>query len=195
MLNGKAILIFLCIFLAGGVAGHFTGMRMACAQRDAKPSTATQVQNQPRRPVEEWSNRFQKQFVERVGVSPEFKKEKIDPLVQAAQAEFRRIREDSFHEMGNITEQLDADVMARLSDEQKAKYQELISERQERFKKKEAERAAAAAAAAARGEPPPKPYGPKSERQPPPTSETKPASDASPAPAAADTTATQPKAP
>jgi len=152
MFNGKAILIFLCIFLAGGVAGHFTGLRVACEKGNKKSETTAQVQNQPRRPVEEWSMRFQKLFAEKVGITPE-QKTQLDPFIQTAQAEFRRVREQSFHEMGDITDKLDAQVMALLTDEQKPKYEQLITERQERFKKKEAERAAAVA----RGEPPPGP--------------------------------------
>jgi Spy/CpxP family protein refolding chaperone len=197
MFNGKAILIFLCIFLAGGVAGHFTGLRLGCAQEKKKPEPTAQVQNQPRRPVEEWSVRFQKLFVEKVGITPE-QKTQLDPFIQTAQTEFRRVREQSFQEMGNITEQLDAQVMALLTDEQKPKYDQLIKERLERFRKKDAERAAAAAAAA-RGEPPPQrgdrpPMPPPGEKTLPPTAPpTTPPPP--PAPAPAETSVAAPKTP
>ncbi|MFT3867338.1 MAG: hypothetical protein QM715_02460 [Nibricoccus sp.] len=185
MFNGKAILIFLCIFLAGGVAGHFTGLRMACEKGNRKTEPTTQVQNQPRRPVEEWSARFQKLFIEKVGITPE-QKAQLDPFIQTAQAEFRQLREQSFHEMGNITEKLDAQVMALLTEEQKPKYQQLIIERQERFKKKEAERAAAMA----RGDRPPPPP-PAGEKPPPP-----PAGEKSPgSPTSGQAPTTQPSAP
>ena len=156
MFNGKAVLIFLCIFLAGGVTGYFTGLRMACEQGKRKNEPTTQGQSQPRRPVEEWSNRFRKDFNTRVGITPEQQAE-IAPVVLAAQAEFRQLREHFGQQAADVSERLDAQVMKLLTDEQKAKYEQIIKERQERFKKKEAERAAAAAAAAARGEPPPGP--------------------------------------
>jgi hypothetical protein len=189
MFNGKAILIFLCIFLAGGVAGHFTGLRMACEQGKKKPEPTAQVQNQPRRPVEEWSVRFQKLFVEKVGITPE-QKIQLDPFIQTAQTEFRRVREQSFQEMGNITEKLDAQVMVFLTEDQKPKYDQLIKERLERFRKKDAERAAAAARGEAPNRPgPPPPPPPATEKLPPP-----PATE-TPPPAPVETPAQAPKTP
>lgn len=152
MFNGKAILIFLCIFVAGGVTGHFTGLRMACEQGKKKPEPTAQAQNQPRRPVEEWSNRFQKEFTTRVGLLPE-QQAQIDPVVAEARTEFRVLREQFGQQAADVSERLEAQVMKLLTDEQKPKYQQMINERLERFRKKEAERAAAAA----RGEPPPGP--------------------------------------
>lgn len=187
MFKGKAILIFLCIFLAGGVAGHFTGLRMGCEKGNKKTGITAQTQNQLRRPVEEWSMRFQSLFAEKVGVTPE-QKAQLDPFIQTAQAEFRRVREQSFQEMGNITEKLDAQVMELLTAEQKPKYEQMIKERQERFRKKEAERAAAAA----RGERPPgpppgdgsKPLSPTPSTPAPTAPAAQPTSPAEPAPAA-----------
>lgn len=198
MFNGKAILIFLCIFLAGGVAGHFTGLRMACQQGNKKPEPTAQAQSQPRRPVEEWSNRFKKEFSTRVGITPE-QQSSIDPLVVEAQVEFRHLREHYGQQAADVSERLESHVMMLLTDEQKPKYQQMINERLERFRKKEAERAAAAAAAAARGEPPPgPPY--RSDKPPMPPSGEKPAVPAgtdkvSPPPAPATEPATPAKAP
>lgn len=176
MFNGKAILIFLCIFLAGGVAGHFTGLRMACEQGKKKPEPTAQAQSQPRRPVEEWSNRFKKEFSTRVGITPE-QQASIEPLVVEAQVEFRQLREHFGQQAADVSERLEAHVMTLLTEEQKPKYQQMINERLERFRKKEAERAAAAAAAASRGEPPPGPPH-RGDRPPPPPSGEKPATPA-----------------
>lgn len=195
MFNGKAALIFLCIFLAGGVAGHFTGLRMACEQDKTKTKPTAQAQTPPRRPIEEWSNRFKKDFNTRVSTTPE-QQALIAPVVLAAQAEFRLLREHFGQQAADVSDRLDSQVMKLLTDEQKPKYELMIKERQERFKKKEAERAAAAAAAAARGEPrahrgdrpPPPPPGEKP--LPPPVTTTP-----SPAPAPAETLVPAPKAP
>lgn len=153
MPNGKAVFIFLCIFLAGGVAGGFLGMRIGCNQSNKKPEPSAQVQNQPRRPVEEWSKRFQKDFASKVGVTPE-QQTQLDPLIQATQVEFRGLREHFGQRAADLTERLDAQVMELLTPEQKPKYEQMIKERQERLKKKlDNERAS-------RGERPQKPNGP-----------------------------------
>lgn len=201
--TGKAALVFLSIFVAGGVTGHFVSLRIACARDAKKTEQPTQVQNQPRRPIEEWSHRFKKDFNARVGVTPE-QLEQIEPVVVTAQAEFRRLRDQFGQHAADVTERLDAEVMKLLNDEQKPKYEQMIKERQERFRKKEAERAAAAAAAAAKGEPqsgpphrgdrPPPPPQQPTDKASPGTPTTQPVPAAQPAPASGDTVPA-PKAP
>ena len=160
MFNGKAVFIFLCIFLAGGVAGGFVGMRIGCNKTNKKQEPSTQTQNQPRRPVEEWSKRFQKDFVTKVGITPE-QQTQLDPLIQAAQVEFRHLREQFGQQAADVTERLDGQVMALLTPAQIIKYELIIKERQERLKKMEAERAA-------RGDRPGRPDGPpQGDKQPP----------------------------
>ncbi len=160
MFNRKAVFIFLCIFLAGGVAGGFVGMRIGCNQGKKKPEPSAQVQNQPRRPVEEWSKRFQKDFVTKVGVTPE-QQAQLDPFIQAAQVEFRSLRGQFGQQAADLTEHLDGQVMEILTPEQKPKYEQMIKERQDRLKKKlEDERAA-------RGEHPPVPGSPPPGTPPP----------------------------
>lgn len=185
MFNGKAVLIFLCIFLAGGVAGHFTGLRVACQKDGKKPEPTAQAQNQPRRPVEEWSNRFKKDFTTRVGVTPD-QQAQIDPIVAEAQAEFRVLREHFGQQAADVTDRLDAQVLKLLTEEQRPKYELMIKERQERFKKKEAERAAAAA----RADHPPGPG-----EKPAPTPTNPPATTAQPTPTPSDAAAQPPKSP
>jgi Spy/CpxP family protein refolding chaperone len=152
MLNWKAVFIFICIFLAGGVAGGFVGMRVGCNKNTKKTEPSTQTQSPPRRPVEEWSKRFQKDFATKVGITPE-QQVQIDPLIQAAQVEFRQLREQFGQHAADVTERLDGQIIALLTPEQKVKYEQIITERHERMKKMEAERAA-------RGDHPPKPVGP-----------------------------------
>lgn len=166
MFNGKAVLIFLCIFLAGGVAGGFVGMRIGCNQTAKKPEPSAQVSAQPRRPIEEWSKRFQKDFATKVGVTPE-QQIQLDPLIQAAQVEFRSLREHFGQKAADITERLDAQVMELLTPEQKPKYEQMIKERQERLKKKlDNERAARGERLHGPGGPPP----PSGDNMPPPPS-------------------------
>jgi len=191
MLNWKAALIFICIFLAGGVAGGFVGMRVACDKGGKKPEPSAQTQSPPRRPVEEWSKRFQKDFATKVGITPE-QQAQIDPLVQAALIEFRQLREQFGQHAADVTEKLDSQIIALLTPEQKGKYELIIQERHERMKRMEAERAA-------RGDRPPKPGGPPAPppgdmRSPPPPADKQPlpapATPPPPAPAAPSETPT-----
>jgi uncharacterized membrane protein len=193
MFNGKAVFIFLCIFLAGGVTGGFVGMRIGCNKTGKKPEPSTQVQSQPRRPVEEWSRRFQKDFVTKVGITPE-QQTQLDPLIQVAQVEFRQLREHFGQQAADVTERLDGQVMALLTPEQKTKYEQIIKERQERLKKMEAERAA-------RADRPPKPDGqPSGGKQPPPPPSAEklpppPTTTSTPPPAPVETPVQAPKTP
>jgi len=180
MINWKATFVFLCIFLAGGVAGGFVGLRIGCTKATKQPEPTAQAQNPQRRPIDEWTKRLKKEFISRLVITPE-QEAKLDPVFQEAQAELRVYREQ-FSEQTNVVQQkLDAKLMSLLTDEQKIKYEQLIKERQERKKKMDAERAAAAA----RGESPPKPGGPPpgtpGEKLPPPPPGTPPPADA-PAP-------------
>lgn len=173
MFNGKAVFIFLCIFLAGGVAGGFVGMRIGCNKTGKKQEPSAQVQNQPRRPVEEWSKRFQKDFGTKVGITPD-QQALLDPLIQTAQVEFRRLRDQFGTQAADVTERLDGQVMALLTPEQKPKYEQLIKERQERLKKKmDDERAA-------RGEKPHKPDASPSDEKLPPSPSAAPAEPQAP---------------
>lgn len=198
MIKWKASLIFLCIFLTGGVTGYFTGLRMACEKAQKKPTQQAQAQGQPRRPVEEWSKRFQKDFATRVGVTSE-QQTQLDPFIQSAQSDYRSLRESFIQQMADISEKLDGQVMALLDDEQKPKYEQMIKERLERLKKMEAEHA--------KGEHPPKsdgPQGPKPtpspkvEKQPTPpvpASEAPATVPAQPASASGDSTVPPAKTP
>lgn len=139
MINWKATFVFLCIFLAGGVAGGFVGLRIGRDQALAKPEPAAQAQTPPRRPIDEWSKRLRKEFITRLGITPE-QEAKIDPVFQATQAELRIHREQFSEQINVVLQKLDTQLMALLTDEQKPKYEQLIKERQERKKKMEAER-------------------------------------------------------
>lgn len=138
MITWKTAFILIAIFLAGSIAGGFVGARIACAKAPHRPSSK-EFREPPRRPVEEWSRRFEHEVIKRVGVTPE-QWSRLEVLVQKAQADFRHLREQSFQKAGEVTEQFDRDVMAVLTPEQQPKYQELIKERQDRLKKIEAER-------------------------------------------------------
>jgi len=154
--NWKAALVFLCIFLAGGVAGAFVGMRIACTKAKSKPASFDQGQQPPHhRPIDDWSKRKQKEFITRLDLTPE-QQTKTETLFQNAQTELRQVRERSFQQTSEITSRLEAQIMDLLSAEQRPKFSQMIKEREERQKKAAAERAAAAA----RNEFPPKPGEP-----------------------------------
>lgn len=195
MINWKATLIFLCIFLAGGVAGGFVGMRIGCNKAKVKPEPTAQAQNPQRRPIDEWTKRQKKEFIERLSIPPE-QEAKLDPVFQDAQAELRVYREQFSEQTNVVMKKLDGQLMALLTDEQKSKYEQLIKERQERKKKMDADRAAAAA----RGDRPPGPPPPGGKPFSPPPSGDKqvppPPSTGTPSPAPSETPATPtPKTP
>ena len=155
--NWKAALVFLCIFLIGGVAGAFVGMRIACT-KTAKDKHESKFEGMPppHRPIDDWSKRKQKEFVTRLELTPE-QQSKTEVLFQDAQTKLRQVRERSFQQTAEITNRLEAQIMELLSPEQRPKFTQMIKEREERQKKAAAERAAAAAA---KNEPPPKPVEP-----------------------------------
>jgi Spy/CpxP family protein refolding chaperone len=154
--NWKAALVFLCIFLAGGVAGAFVGLRIACYKSKSKPAPVAEGQQPPpHRPIDDWSKRKQKEFVARLDLTPE-QQTKTEILFQDAQTELRKVREHSFQQTAEITDQLEAQIMDLLTAVQRPKFTQLIKEREERQKKAAAERAAAAA----RSENAPKPGEP-----------------------------------
>ena len=183
--NWKAALVFLCIFLAGGVAGAFVGLRIACYKSKGKPAPVAEGQQPPpHRPIDDWSKRKQKEFITRLDLTPE-QQTKTEILFQDAQTELRKVREHSFQQTAEITDRLEAQIMDLLTAVQRPKFTQLIKEREERQKKAAAERAAAAAAAA-RNENAPKPGEPPQSPAP---------SDKIPAPTAPATTPAQAAAP
>jgi hypothetical protein len=141
--NWKAALIFLCIFLAGGVAGAFIGMRIVCTKTKSKPASLVGSQ-QPtvRRPIDDWSKRKQKEFATRLGLTPE-QQTKTEPLFLDALEELRQVRERSFQQTAEITSRLEAQTLELLTPEQRPKFLQIVKEREERQKKAAAERAAA----------------------------------------------------
>jgi len=140
--NWKAALVFLCIFLAGGVAGAFVGMRVACLKEKGRPAPFADGPPFPRRPIDDWSKRKQKEFSTRLELTPA-QQTKTEVLFQEAQSELRQVREHSFQQATEITSRLEAQIMDLLSPEQRPKFTQLIKEREERQKKAAAERAAA----------------------------------------------------
>jgi len=141
--NWKAALVFLCIFLAGGVAGAFVGMRIVCVKAKNRPASMGEGHSpSAHHPIDDWAKRKQKEFVTRLELTPE-QQIKTDALLQGAQTEFRKVREHSFQQIGEIASRLDAQIMVLLSAAQQTKFQQIIKEREERLKKAAAERATA----------------------------------------------------
>jgi uncharacterized membrane protein len=140
--NWNAALIFLCIFLAGGVAGAFIGMRIVCTKTTSKPASLVGGQQATvRRPIDDWSKRKQKEFATRLGLTPE-QQTKTETLFLDALEELRQVRERSFQQTSEITSRLEAQTMDLLTAEQRPKFLQIVKEREERQKKAAAERAA-----------------------------------------------------
>jgi uncharacterized membrane protein len=141
--NLKIAVVFVCIFFAGGVAGAFVGMRIVCTQAKYRPDSLGQGHPPPpHHPIDDWAKRKQKEFVTRLDLTPD-QQTKTNALLQGAQTEFRTVREHSFQQIGEIASRLDAQIMSLLNAPQQEKFQKIIKEREERFKKAAAERAAA----------------------------------------------------
>ena len=141
--NWKAALVFLCIFLAGGVAGAFVGMRIVCVKAKNKAAFRGEgLPPPPHHPIDDWAKRKQKEFISRLELTPE-QQIKTDALLQEAQIEFRKVREHSLQQIGEIASHLDAQIMSLLSAAQQSKFQQIIKEREERLRKAAAERTTA----------------------------------------------------
>jgi len=153
-MNWKATIIFICIFLAGAIAGGFIGLRFACVRPKKPACPPTQPAATVNRPVEDWSKRQQKEFIEQLAPTPE-QLAKSEPIFEATQVELRRQRKLFSQNVAEIVDHRDAQLLEFLAPAQKAKYEQTMRERKEKVRKLEAERAAA------RGEtPPPNPAAP-----------------------------------
>jgi Spy/CpxP family protein refolding chaperone len=139
MINWKIVTVFVCIFLAGGIAGGFVGMRIGHTNYHKGSPFSAESKEQRRRPVEDWSKRFDHDLIHRVGVTPE-QRAKMEPLIQETRANFRHLREQSFQKAGEIAQKFDEQISALLTEEQKPKYQQLVNERNERLKHMEPDR-------------------------------------------------------
>jgi len=154
-LNGKVVLAFTGIFIAGVVTGGFIGMSLA-KHFGPKPMTVEQF----------WPQQMKK-FTEQLGLTAE-QREKIKPILQQASNEMKPIRKEAFKATGEILERMEAAVAKELTDAQRARLAEIQAQERERRKQWMNDRAKQ------RGDRPPGPGGEEPPRGPPPPDKTMP---------------------
>jgi len=116
----KVILVFACVFLAGGLCGGALTLRLDKRHRP------------PGRPD------FRLDLMERLasdlGLS-DAQKEKIRPIVQRTQEETQRLRRENVRDVAALMDRMHADVAAVLTPEQRVKLEELRKRFRERAEK------------------------------------------------------------
>lgn len=117
----KVILTFVAVFAAGAV----------CGGPIADWIRERQQQNRP-----PFAERTLRRFERELELSSA-QKEKIYPILLAAQKNWRQLRQDNVHNLTSLVDRMHADVSAELNPEQRAKLETLRKEfraRAERFR-------------------------------------------------------------
>lgn len=146
----KLIVLLVGIFVAGGATGALVGIRMA----------RSMVQNRPAPAPELWTSLHLKRMAEEVGLQPG-QLEQIRPIVTRGMTELFNMRSQFLADNRARREQMEREVMEKLLPEQRAKYEKINREFQERSRKLER----------GGGRPPGPPDGPRRDRdgnRPPP---------------------------
>lgn len=144
----KIILAVGGIFVAGAVTGGFVGVRIA--ERIAREQRAQQRMG----PTE-----IGGRLAEQLKLTPE-QREKLVPIIGHTTEELRRVRRESFGQMSQLVEKMDAELTKILTEEQRVRLVEIRAKEEERRQKWQAERAERAKRneqRATEGEPPPPP--------------------------------------
>lgn len=125
----QVILVLIGIFAAGGVAGGFVTLRV-CKDKLVN------------RPVpEEWAPKHLKRLNDRLALTPE-QHEQIRPIVRRSMEQLNRIRNTSVEETKTVVEGMQREISARLTPEQRAKFERMNREfREMREAREKAERA------------------------------------------------------
>jgi Spy/CpxP family protein refolding chaperone len=146
----KLVLLLVGIFAAGAVAGSFVTMRVGRNLIQRKMGVGP----------EQWGPQRLKMMTERLELTPE-QQEKLSPIIQHDMQELARIRRNSFAETRRIVEQMNREIAAVLTPEQKVKFDEMNRELRERMQRFMRERRPG-------GGPRPWPDAPPGDRLPPP---------------------------
>ncbi len=135
----KVILAFVSVFLAGAIFGGLLLMRFN-PRGGSPPKRPNASANQPP-PGGGAMPSLLRNLMARLDLTQE-QKAKILPVVDRAEEELRKVRQDSFHESGLILKRLYDDLNSDLTPEQRKKL-EKIQERQRELMREERERRAA----------------------------------------------------
>ena len=125
----KIILAVGGIFVAGAVTGGFVGVRIA--ERIAREQRAQQRMG----PTE-----IGGRLAEQLKLTPE-QREKLVPIIGHTTEELRRVRRESFGQMSQLVEKMDAELTKILTEEQRVRLVEIRAKEEERRQKWQAERA------------------------------------------------------
>lgn len=118
----KIILLLTGIFIAGGVTGAFVMKRVGreMLARRAAP--------------EQWAPQQIKRLMDRLDLKPE-QMEAVRPIVRRNMEQLNRLRTYSMAETKSIMEQMQREIAAELTPEQRAKFEQMNKEMRERVKK------------------------------------------------------------
>lgn len=122
----KVIFAFAGVFVAGGVCGVLVGPRLMKPARPARPT----------------AQQFATQMMDRLGKQLQLsdeQKAQITPIVQRAQDEMIAQRREHFSGVTRVTQQMNVDISAYLTPEQKAKLDELSRKLRERVERERSE--------------------------------------------------------
>lgn len=125
----QVILVLIGIFAAGGVAGGFVTLRV-CKDKLVN------------RPVpEEWAPKHLKRLNDRLALTPE-QQEQIRPIVRRSMEQLNRIRNTSVEETKTVVEGMQREISAKLTPEQRTKFERMNRElREMREAREKAEKA------------------------------------------------------
>lgn len=117
----KVVLAFVAVFVAGLVCGGPLLTRVKERQQESRPPFA-----------ERTMQRFEKELQ-----LTEAQKERIAPILQRTQTDWRQFRQDNMRNLTGVIDRMHADIAAELNPEQRGKLEEISNEfrqRAERFR-------------------------------------------------------------
>lgn len=122
----KLIVLLVGIFVAGGATGVVVARRMAQVMPPNRPPPSPEL----------WSTLHLKRIADEIGVQPA-QLEQIRPIVARSMRELFDMRSQFLADNRARREQMERDVMQILTPEQRAKYEKINREFQERSRKLE----------------------------------------------------------
>ena len=118
----KIVLVLLGIFIAGGVTGAFVTLRVGRHLIANRPGP------------EQWARNHLERLVKRLDLKPE-QAEVIRPIVNRHMEELSRLRNEQMTESRKVFEQMQQEISAQLTPEQRTKLEKFNKEMRERAKK------------------------------------------------------------
>ncbi|MBS0633394.1 MAG: hypothetical protein JSS11_15905 [Verrucomicrobia bacterium] len=123
----KVFFAFAGVFVAGGVCGVFVGPWLM--KPPARP---------PRPTAQQFATQMMDRLAKQLKLSDE-QKAQISPIVQRAQDDMVTQRREHFSSVTRVTQQMNIDISAYLTPEQKAKLEEMSRKLRERVERERSE--------------------------------------------------------